>query len=524
MKFFALLFAFVIGCAQQPAAVVVPGAPASVSGPAACVGADGLNHCGPGAKSAHALKKAGTFGASAGGTRANTIPPSWTVPAWFIDPSNTTTCASDNNNCTQAACGAAGSFAGPCVTGGEIEDRWGTWAPRLRQQTVWTLMSSQPAGDADPWYPDPTLENNAGFAIEGVPSVVATGVLASVVAAATPATFLSASVSGGVAVEQMIVNSTHPSVAWLYQNVSGSTWNITQPMTGFVPFVTIGDATNAGAQQPVNTWANGDVYTVYSLPSVALSTASAVVEYWGATAASTFPVYRIHISTPTVGSLYQSLLGDGIMFAESSSDRIITGVTSSCCAPSSVEGLYNTYAYGGVQNTESVYNVFTSAGILATSYSIIAGAVGHNGGGALNIDKALFFSNPVLGGGSFSTFGAGAINSVFLDGTFLIVNGNTSVNTFGAFPALVWGSGSIHLGGNGQWGWGALHYDQGAGKAVAYFKQSGGMTMNGYTTGYAIVGTVFTAGITISPANLDANAGATKGGLFEIPGSSITNY
>jgi hypothetical protein len=137
------LFAFAVAapsCIQSPPAMP-PAATVVASGPAACIGADGLNHCGASAKSAHVRVK--LFGASAGGTRTQTIPPSWTVPAWFIDPSITLSCASDNNNCTQNTCGAAGSFQGPCVTFNEIVDRWGTNSPRFSQSTNMTMMSSQ---------------------------------------------------------------------------------------------------------------------------------------------------------------------------------------------------------------------------------------------------------------------------------------------------------------------------------------------------------------------------------------------
>ena len=52
------------------------------------------------------------------------IPPSWTVPNWYIDPQNTTTCASDSNSGTSATCGGAG--IGPIVTYQELNvHRWG---------------------------------------------------------------------------------------------------------------------------------------------------------------------------------------------------------------------------------------------------------------------------------------------------------------------------------------------------------------------------------------------------------------
>lgn len=71
-----------------------------------------------------------------------TIPASWTIANWWLDPANSTGCASDANNCT-ASCGGGG--VGPCLHYSQILSRWGTDAPRLPQTTTVTYLSNQAA-------------------------------------------------------------------------------------------------------------------------------------------------------------------------------------------------------------------------------------------------------------------------------------------------------------------------------------------------------------------------------------------
>ena len=452
-----------------------------------------------------------------------TIGNSYTTQAtWWIDPLNTSGLAADSNT------GLTNTT--PLLSWTEVISRWGTPCPRLRQATTVTLMSSQAAGDADVLYPCPSIENNGGLYIEGVPSAVASGTLSSVTAFARPSTWLSATLTSGLAIEELIVNTTHASVAWLYHNTSGNIWQITQPMTAYVVGTTIGDETSGSGQQRVNTWMNGDSYTVYSLPSLQLATASAVLEYSnpGAGSQNSLTVYRVHVTAPTSSPFHQLRLGDGVMFAESVSDRVITGLVSSGASPPSLEGLYNSWAYGGVMSTNAV-DTYTSAGVNPSTYSIIAGALGHNGGGASYINRALLFSNVVwTGSGSFSVLSGGAVSAVFLDGTFLIVNGNVSVNNFGSVGAAntgFSGTGEINVACDGLYPCGTIHYDLGASLAGTYFQQTGGLLLDGLTTAYKISGTTFTSGTAVTTSNLDSIAGASKGGVFSIPlTASITNY
>ena len=202
------------------------------------------------------------LGAPSGGDRASTIPLSWTVSNWYFDYTNSTTCASDNNNCTSASCGGTGSFVGPCVTYAEVVSRWGTYRPRLRQNTTLTWLSSQ-SGNNDPVYFDPYIENGSYAWITAPlgPALWST-TLSSVVekARGTPQLLqanLGASAAtlptGGV----LLVNATHPSRAWTIDNVSGTTYTISQPEAVCTPL-------SCPAVGEVDTWTNGDVVAAYT--------------------------------------------------------------------------------------------------------------------------------------------------------------------------------------------------------------------------------------------------------------------
>src|SRR5579875_1013792 len=118
--------------AAPPPAKPDPRTPAELA-QAACLGPNGQWHC--------KLQRKMVLAAS---SSSPIIPASWTVPNWYIDPSNSTGCASDSNSGTSSTCGAAGSGIGPLATWGELQvHRWGCQGggqvcPRLQQTTTIT--------------------------------------------------------------------------------------------------------------------------------------------------------------------------------------------------------------------------------------------------------------------------------------------------------------------------------------------------------------------------------------------------
>ena len=235
---------------------------ATVIAERSCVGPDGQSRCG---RTPRWNKgKANLLGASNGGDRAASIPLSQTVPLWVTDGQNVTGCANDNNNGTQSACGAVGTFQGPLLTMTEIAQRWGTYSPTLNQQTVISVWSNAPATDV--FYENPLVLGATNYLHVlgnlGPSQQVWTGTLGTVTQKnKTAGTLLTSTFSiSGAAADQLIVNSTHPSMAIVTGLNTGSTWNLSQPVTGCTPPVC--------SPSEVNTWVSGDTVTAYNPPNI----------------------------------------------------------------------------------------------------------------------------------------------------------------------------------------------------------------------------------------------------------------
>ncbi len=183
---------------------------------AACRAADGQWRC-PKLVQRHLLAAAGN---------QPIIPSSWTIPNWYIDPANATTCASDSNSGTSATCSAGG--VGPLKSYQELYvHRWGclgtpSYCPRFRQNVTLTFLSSH-TDNSDPVLGAFSLENGAQVLIQGQLTSaqrVCTGTI-TVNAAKNRTTgqVLEATLPCAVTAEDLIVNSTHASRAWTYSQV-----------------------------------------------------------------------------------------------------------------------------------------------------------------------------------------------------------------------------------------------------------------------------------------------------------------
>jgi hypothetical protein len=193
------------------------------------------------------------------------LPASWTTPAWCIDPQNVSTCASDLNTGTTCVCGTGN--AGPLLTWHQLNDvRWACRGavncPRFLQVTTITWLSSGPVGDMMYFHP---ANEAATSVILTTPlptprcSGTLTGVL-SIVRTAGSGQLTNATLCAGVAVGDLVVNTTHPSRTHIFANVSGTTWALDSPLVpAVVPF--IGFAIPAEVA-----WANGDAYIDYPAP------------------------------------------------------------------------------------------------------------------------------------------------------------------------------------------------------------------------------------------------------------------
>jgi hypothetical protein len=430
------------------------------------------------------------FGAS-GGTASPIIPASWTVPAWFIDPANSSGTASDNNNCTTSATA--------CLTWHEINDhRWGcqgspTVCPRLQQNTAIEFLSSQ-TNDNDPVYFFPAIEAGAVIQIFGplgATQQVASGVLSNVTAKnrATPQLLLAQ--SGATAPQQLVVNSTHPSLAWTYKLSSGSIYSMTEPSTAVtLPTSVCGT--------PVDTWTNGDSVVVYQPVTVNIPSIGATwSEASGTLTNSIIFLHNINVGHLS-GSLTRftnSILGNGQLL-ESSATNLITPAGGR----SSFSGV--TYC-----------NVSMSQGFRAVSPGF---AFVFNGGSFDTAGTDSFLSNSyitndaIIGGNVFISPGlsrrAGSATTISGGGPAYVETSKTlAVETaFDGTGGIWWGPGTINIIGTGRFSYTST---------AATNLLVGALQLNGGTTGNSLftlanVDTIC-GGITVNKANLDTVASAT---------------
>jgi hypothetical protein len=427
------------------------------------------------------------------------------VPNWFVDGLNSTGCASDTNSCTTSACGATG--AGPCSTYHEIQDhRWGCMGapaacPRLQQNTIIRLLSSQQPTD---WiYLHAALENSSFVAIAGsVPSGTSL-TLAGVVALnrATPQLW-NANLGASVIVGAQLVNQTHPSTAWTHSLIAGTTYSLSNPVTTLtIPFTFL----------PASVaWSNGDVVTVTPLPDALIADFSPI-------SANTSGVGYIATVNVNRASAAPTNLG---------------GSASILAMQSAFGGdiVQSDQAFGGY---DFVNCSFYGSTIQSFQINQVGGAIGLFAG---QIQSTVSPFNCVSCGPDFDViFGTGSDGSFPGTGNMYLDTGVTATmhatgfaNSIGLTAdtgggnAVIWGPGSLGLGDTAR-----FVYPSGAGKAVAAFKNTGGLLVNGLTKGcLGVPGAASaygTCNITVNPTNLDADLGATIGCVGVPNGAAFCN-
>lgn len=176
------------------------------------------------------------------------VPPSktsWLVPAWFV---NASTGSDDATGVTSGA---------PLKTLAELYARWQTTDPFITSVNI-TPQTALPSTDPLKTHPL-TFPGGTGLTIQGTVATIGTGTLAGVVPKNTAAgQELQADLGASVAtyVGQRICNSTHSSCAKVSRVISGHVARISQPVLPTDNFT------------EVDTWANGDAFTVSSMPAL----------------------------------------------------------------------------------------------------------------------------------------------------------------------------------------------------------------------------------------------------------------
>jgi hypothetical protein len=453
------------------------------------------------------------------------LPPSWTVPAWFIDGANSTTCAADTNNCTSGTCGAIGSGVGPCLTWNEIDvHRWGcSGSPascaRLRQNTSVSILSNLANSDAIYVRAAPETGVILSFTCSlGAAQTIGTGTLGNFTARNRAANQVLQGSVGALVLSNgyLLQNTTHPSRALPYKVVAGNTWQITQPFAAFV----IGSF----LPTPVNTWTPGDSITVYQPISVNFA---AIQPSWADNSSTVLGLVTINQCTLVdplglaFGIVYESILpiGHGIMIGDSVIQRGILG---------SSNGFFN------VQNSNDLGGLISS-----TAYTIAGTASGQAAyiGGSLGAGSAIEVTahgwsidgDTILNAGVEGDpigLGQSFIGTAYIDtGYTLSATDDVSMVDViipGEGGPILYGPGTFNASGHSR-----VVYPAGAGAAALAFPLTGGLRVNAQTKAciaQPAAGAIGACNTTVTASNLDINAGATSGCLATIGGGAFCNY
>lgn len=444
---------------------------------------------------------------AASGGAGPIIPTTWTVPNWFVNKST----GNDANTCT-----ASGS---PCATKGEIVvHRLGcqgmpNGCPRFQQTTVIEQDASD-TDNTDPLYLRFTCEKGANcLTLQGAtPTAVTTTTLGAATAArnraaGTNALLLAQFSAGAPSVGQMVQNTTNSSYAFVY-SANGGNWNMTNPAAPITP--------PSIAYTEVNSWASTNAVKLLSMTAINVVDFEAITADYNASFDSIGILYHMTIFDPS-GATNDPVRLSRVQAVESTTQRTIA-----VAGPPDFNGtnlqLWNFFNNGGMNATEGSVETFGGA--------ITSGAVAANG--QIYTSANTYLDGDYISGGAITNRGFLLLGSVYLDST-AISSGYIEMKTdpfgIGLGTAVLWGSGSntINM-------LGSAHFAQLTGNSFASsFTAPGlvtGIQLNGTATGNSDCALTFHAGISTTPAHLDAACGAAGFGSngFNFGGASVANF
>ncbi len=435
---------------------------------------------------------------------------------YFIDPASAVGTCSDATN-------TGLSSSSPLCTWHELHDHiWGCGAglgyggqacPRFRQNVTVVFESSQ-TGNTDPIYFSPRVENGAIVMLQGnlgTAQTTTTGTLLSVTAKnrATPVV-LKSTVTGAdggtsaLAAGQLIVNSTHSSRSWVYQNATG-TASFSQPLAP----ATLPMALNAYTLE-VDTWANADAYTVFAPVNIDLVRFTPVISHESLNGTNgTATLAQVNVYEPQT-------LDAGVGPDTATINHEVSVVDVSFAKAVNVTG---DSAPPTVAIWQNVYVASSMTAATVPSQIIVAGGVlGAQAGSASSSLSNVNLDADVIIGGSGSVFTQGTMTGAGSGGQLGLVMVDTSA-TLGVSDGLVyakgvysgapiiWGAGTLNLTGQSR-----LRYATGASQAAATFKLTT-LNLNGQTKfcsgNPAQSATTLTCNLSLTAATLDTTLGST---------------
>jgi hypothetical protein len=352
----------------------------------------------------------------------------------------------------------------------------------------------------------PTSVNSVAVfqGVLGAAQQVGAGALAGVVPKnRTTGQILEADLGFAAPIGTLIENTTGGKVsyAWVYKNVTGTLFQLTQPMVpATIPF----DFSTSTAE--VDTWANGDTFVAYAPVAVNIVKIETITPEF---VLPNFPcpVQLYHLRA----SCADGVIGDAnleLALNTSIIETILDSVPLYRTSCDDVGFFWSNCFFGG--------GTFGQGSAFAGQ--IFGGAVIANAGVGISIlcwslNNDVILDSTAVGENLFSCPNAvAAFTNVCIVGELAVLS-DLGI----AFDApIIWGPGVLNVVGLGR-----IFYTPGT--ATATFINLGGLRINGLTDGNAFDPTtgLWTVSIPITPANLDlAIVSGGFGGLAMIPGGA----
>jgi hypothetical protein len=430
-------------------------------------------------------------------SRPPIIPQSWTQPAWYIDPLNSTGVASDSNSCA--------TILLPCLTYAEVAARWGTYSPRLRQNTLIDFLSNDDG--TDPFYFNPYVENQAIITVKAeLPTPVQTTTITVNQAKSRSANHLlevTFATSTGITGNQYVVDTTRNSSAWTFNSLGAGEFQMSQPLL----------ASNSNEDDG---WTNGDTVSIYQLTKIQASTILPVLEQYNSGGSIQATVNVVNLQLGETGQ-------SGNLQINSNEVNVFGSLIDNNLVPFNRD-VFQQFVNCAVYDSRG-QSILLNAGLIFVnpSYLYVPAISAYN-------DAILNAGATLISGNASNNWGPtpGAVGSIF--GNVYIVNQvqiSSALTIFSPSTQLgsVWGPGTLVLS-NGR-----FSYPSGAGAAAATFLNSGGLKISTSTAACSTsqaATDVVSCGISLTPANLDtANSGVSTGfgGYAFLPGiGAITNF
>jgi hypothetical protein len=440
---------------------------------------------------------------------AQTLVPALIQGTILIDPTNSTGVATPQGSRT-----ATVQQAGNTAATGPVFDKWsslvqawGTYAPLLTQNTTIVFASSHP-DNTDPVIWAPFVARGAQVSMVGAaPIVTFSGALSGVTPknrSAGSNSLLTASLVG-VTAGSRIQNVSHPSSAFVYKSLGAGSFNVTQPMQS------TGGAGGNPIPNEVDTWANGDNYQVQSLTVVNLAYIAPVCVDG---LVSGITLWQIHGKSPGGDSLFIDASAAPVNIFECVLDRTVTW-------------------YAGVMGLQSA-NVFYSGGLNGVGEALIVGGAFPTGMTTCQLSGnnywILLDGDLIVGTAQASFTGNIVLGAVAIDGVtavFAVAAVQQGQLNYGVASTYGTANGNLNFAGNS-------HFSLDGGQGLTFTNTwtaptivASGVRLGSALAGNSVTGAfAFAGGITLTPAHLDAAAGASGfgGAAFQFgSGNTISN-